>query len=272
MAKWDREISSAAKKEESNEVAILSEIGPSEWGYTDAKSVKERLDAIGKKKDIVVLLNTPGGDAFEGIAIYNLLREHQGKVTVNVLGLAASAGSIIAMAGDQIRMHEASQLMIHSAWGLVIGNKQDLRDLANVLDKLDASIAGLYADRTGIPTEKVKALMDAETWMNADEAVEEKFADIKVVTDEQKKKNSARADAVIAVTAMNAVGAMRAAGRVASVSMNAKRPDAVDILSLKSAYLARRATHGAYGSRAGRSNAGKAGPAAAAARNILLPE
>lgn len=268
MQKWDRDISAAAKKEESNEIAILSEIGPAEWGGIDAKTVKARLDAIGKK-DVVVLLNTPGGDAFEGIAIYNLLREHKGRVTVAVLGLAASAGSIIAMAGDQIRMHEASQLMIHSAWGLVAGNKNDLREFADTLDKMDAAMAGLYASRTGIPADKVKAMMDAETWMSAEEAVEAKFADI-IVADEKKKKNySARAEAVIAVEVMNAVSAMRAAGKVAAVSMSVKRPNAIDVLSIKSA--ASRATHGAHGLRRV-APAGNGSPAAAGHRNILLPE
>jgi ATP-dependent Clp protease protease subunit len=268
LQKWDRGLSLAAKKEESNEISILSEIGPSDWGGMDAKTVKQRLDAIGKK-DVVVQLNTPGGDAFEGIAIYNLLREHKGKVFINVLGLAASAGSIIAMAGDQIRMAEASQMMIHSSWGLVAGNKNDLRDFAATLDGLDSSIAQLYANRTGLPIEKVKAMMDAETWMSADQAVEHRFADIQVVTDEKKKKMSARAQSMIAVAADNAVGAMRAAMRVSFAFNSTTRPGSIDISRIKSDLA--RATHGAQRQKVAPRRA-TGFPDASGPKHILLPE
>lgn len=272
LGKWDRNLSLAAKKSEPGEIAILDEIGPSAYGLVDAKAVKTQLDAIGKR-DVVVQLNTPGGDAFEGVAIYNLLREHKGKVIINVLGLAASAGSIIAMAGDQIRMYDASQMMIHSAWGLVAGNKQDMRDFTALLEKLDDSVAQLYAERTGLPVEKVKAMMDAETWMNADEAVESKFADLKVVTDEKKKKASAHAGAVILAAASNVVDAMRAAGRLAAVSMSAKRPGAIDTTAFKSAdQIVRRALQGASSARRPAASAGNGFPVASGPKHILLPE
>jgi len=138
---------------------------------------------------VLVTINSPGGDAFEGIAIYNLLREHGGKVTVNVLGLAASAASIVAMAGDSIRMSEASMMMIHSSHGIVMGNQEDMREFADLLDKIDASVAGLYAARTGKPQNEVLDMMKKETWMDGENAVAYGFAD----SYEKKKKKAAAA-------------------------------------------------------------------------------
>src|SRR5690606_40681426 len=101
-------------------------------------------------QDITVRINSPGGDMFEGIAIYNLLRAHPAKVTVEGLGWAASAASIIAMAGDEIRMGLGSFMMVHTAWGIVIGNRHDMRDAATLFDRFDAAIADIYQARTGM--------------------------------------------------------------------------------------------------------------------------
>jgi phage terminase large subunit-like protein len=135
------------------------------------------LKAIGKAP-VLVTINSPGGDAFEGIAIYNLLREHQGKITCNVIGLAASAGSIIAMAGDEIRMGAAAMMMIHSSHGVVVGNQEDMREFADLLDSIDRAVAGLYAARTGKSEADVLELMKKETWMTGPEAVKAGFADV----------------------------------------------------------------------------------------------
>lgn len=190
-ARFDASIRSAAKAE--GEIEILGEIMDKEmaemFGGTSAKMVKDQLKAIGKAP-VLVTLNSPGGDAFEGIAIYNLLREHGGKVTVNVLGLAASAASIVAMAGDTIKMGEAAMLMIHSAHGIVIGNQEDMREFADLLDQIDDAGAGLYASRTGKPQAEILAMMRKETWMNGEEAVAAGFADAY----EKKKKAKALQD------------------------------------------------------------------------------
>lgn len=179
VARFDRSISlAAAAAPAENEIEILGEIGDSGWSdnFTTAKMVKDKLKLFGKA-DVRVVVNSPGGDAFEGIAIYNLLREHPGNVVVDVLGMAASAGSIIAMAGDQIRMGEAAFLMIHSAWGFVAGNQKDMRDLAEILDSIDQAVAGLYAARSGMKKDDVLALMQKETWMNAAQAIDSGMAD-----------------------------------------------------------------------------------------------
>lgn len=182
LARWDKNIRAA--KATGGEIAILGEIGDPMWGGISAGMVKEALAAIGNAP-VLVTLNSPGGDAFEGIAIYNVLRAHSAKVTVNVIGLAASAASVVAMAGDTVNMGEGAFIMIHSAWGLAAGNQQQLREFADVLNAIDQSIAGLYASRTGLTAEECLALMQAETWLPAEEAVAKGFADS--VTKDAKK-------------------------------------------------------------------------------------
>jgi len=192
IAKWDRTIK--LKKDDADdgvvEISIMGEIGPSDpfWGIdgVTANFVQDRLRAAAGAP-VRVVLNSPGGDAFEGIAIYNLLREHAGEVTTHVIGLAASAASIVAMAGDRIEMAEGAMMMIHSAWGLVMGNQNDMRQFADMLNKIDASVADVYARRSGQKTDAVMAMMEKETWMTAFEAVDEGFADVAVTSDKKKK-------------------------------------------------------------------------------------
>lgn len=187
VSRWDKRMA-AAKAD--GEITILGEIGESYWSdnFTTAKMVKDQLKALGKDP-VLVTINSPGGNAFEGVAIYNLLREHPGNVTVNVIGLAASAASIIAMAGDKVNMGEAAMLMIHSAWGIVGGNQEDMRAFADFLDAIDQSVAGLYAARTGMSSDDALELMRNETWMSAADAVAKGFAD--TVTKSKKGANAA---------------------------------------------------------------------------------
>lgn len=188
LARWDKTLHAATKSETFN-IDVMGEIGDSGWGgdFTTAAMVKAQLSAAGKGP-VTVTVNSPGGDAFEGIAIYNLLREHPGAVTVNVLGLAASAASIIAMAGDKIQIGEAAFLMIHSGWGVVMGNRNDMREFAAILDQLDNSVAGLYARRSGLPADQILAMMEKETWMGGAEAVKLGFADVAIADDKKKAK------------------------------------------------------------------------------------
>jgi ATP-dependent Clp protease protease subunit len=102
------------------------------------------------RSDVTVNINSPGGDFFEGIAIYSLLREHPHNVTVKVMGLAASAASIIAMAGDKIEISDIGFLMVHNAWALAVGNRHDMREAADTLEPFDDAMAGLYAARAGV--------------------------------------------------------------------------------------------------------------------------
>lgn len=155
------------------EVRIYDDIG---WMGTSAKSFADELSAV-DADEIRLHLNSPGGDAWDGIAIYNALRAHPAKVVVTVDALAASAASVIAMAGDTVRMNRGAQLMIHDAWGLVIGNASDMQDAASMFDKLSDSLAGIYAARAGGTVDDWRKAMGTETWYTAAEAVDSGLAD-----------------------------------------------------------------------------------------------
>lgn len=178
LAKW-AERPLAAEADDPNTISIYDVIGEDLWtggGFT-AKRMAGALRSVGSTP-VAVKINSPGGDLFEGIAIYNLLREHPAKVTVSVMGWAASAASIIAMAGDEIRMGLGTFMMVHNAWGMVIGNRHDMRDAATLFDGFDGAIADIYEARTGLKRTQVEALMDAETFMGPSEAVKNGFADL----------------------------------------------------------------------------------------------
>lgn len=163
------------------EIIVYEQIGATWWsdsGVT-AKNVKQRVDTAGAFSQIALRINSPGGDAFEGVAILNLLRSLGKPVDVFVDGIAASAASIIAMAGDTITMGSGAMMMIHNAWSVVAGNAQQLTKEAVTLAAVDQSIAQTYVDRTGQPLATVKSMMDEETWMGADECVEKGFATAK---------------------------------------------------------------------------------------------
>ncbi len=174
--RWEPEICARSSDGDAS-ISIYDAIGEN-WEGTGvtAKRISAALRSIGAGKDVVVNVNSPGGDFFEGVAIYNLLREHQGKVTVRVLGLAASAASVIAMAGDEIQMGEGSFLMIHNAWAVAVGNRHDMTDTAAVLAPFDAAMAKLYAAQAGISESAAAMLMDKETWIGAQQAVDDGFA------------------------------------------------------------------------------------------------
>lgn len=175
VERWEPGVHAGASSDAT--LSILDVIGEG-WDGTGvtAKRIGAALRAIGHR-DVVVDINSPGGDFFEGVAIYNQLRAHPGKVTVRVLGLAASAASVIAMAGDDIQMGDGAFMMIHNAWAVAIGNRHDLADVAAQLAPFDAAMADLYAQRTGITATKAAQLMDEETWMNTAAAVASGFAD-----------------------------------------------------------------------------------------------
>lgn len=177
LAKWS-EQPLAAESDNPNTISIYDVIGHDSWtgeGFT-AKRMAAALRSIGNN-EVMVNINSPGGDMFEGIAIYNLLREHPAKVTVQVMGWAASAASIIAMAADEIRMGLGSFMMVHNAWGVVIGNRHDMRQAATLFDGFDNAIVDIYEARTGAERKAIETLMDAETFMGARDAVKQGFAD-----------------------------------------------------------------------------------------------
>lgn len=158
---------------DSSVVRIYDEIGF--WGVTAADFARD-LEAIASPK-IEVQINSPGGNVFDGIAIYNTLRTHPAKITTRVDGLAASAASVIAQAGDRRVMVQASQMMIHEAWGAAIGPADELREFADLLDQQNDVLASIYATRAHKPAEEFRALMAAETWLTDQAAVDLGLAD-----------------------------------------------------------------------------------------------
>lgn len=160
----------------SADVYIYDEIGESWWGGIAPKALIDEITAL-DVDDLNVYINSPGGAAWDGIAIMNALRRHKAKVHVTVDALAASAASMIAMAGDRITMNRGGQLMIHDASGGVYGNAKFLEETAEILHKLSNSYADTYAARAGGSRESWRALMEAETWYTAEEAVEAGLAD-----------------------------------------------------------------------------------------------
>ncbi len=185
LERWDPGLRAAATSEDPQSISILEVIGQDFWtgeGVT-AKRISGALRNIGAKNPVTVNINSPGGDYFEGLAIYNLLREHQGEVTVKVMGLAASAASVIAMAGDRIEIARAGFLMIHNTITGVWGNRNDMRDVADTLEPIDAALADLYAVRTGNDLKDMAKLMDKESWIGGSQAVDQGFADSLLAAD-----------------------------------------------------------------------------------------
>lgn len=177
LSRWDNSIA-AEKDEKTPSIDIFDMIG-SDWfgdGFT-AKRMSAALRSIGEETDVIININSPGGDIFEAATIYNLIAQHKGNVKINILGLAASAASVIAMAGDTVTISKLGFLMIHNAWSVVMGNKDDLREAADVLEQFDASILAAYAARVTLDEKKLVKMMNDETWIGADDALEFGFAD-----------------------------------------------------------------------------------------------
>jgi ATP-dependent Clp protease protease subunit len=177
-----------------NVITMFGAIGEDYWSDTPitAKKVAAQLRAIGDRP-VEVQVNSPGGDMFEGIAIYNVLREHPQDISVKVMGMAASAASIIAMAGNTVEIGAASFIMIHNCWVLAIGNRHDMAETAAFLGPFDQAMADLYAQRTGSPVADVQKWMDAETFMSGSMAIERGFADTMLSADQVTVDEDAKA-------------------------------------------------------------------------------
>jgi len=174
MKKWFEIIDKAERAE----VWIYEEIGEDFWsgGGITAKGFQKELSDI-KASQIDLHINSPGGLVFDGITIFNLLKQHPANVTTYIDGLAASIASVIALAGDRVIMAENALFMIHKASGMVYGNSDDMRDFAEKLDKVNSSIATTYISKTKKDEKEIDNLMSAETWLTADEALEMGFVD-----------------------------------------------------------------------------------------------
>ncbi|WP_404935750.1 head maturation protease, ClpP-related [Paraburkholderia fungorum] len=158
------------------EIRIYDEIGF--WG-TDAKTFIAQLDtAAAGAAELIVAVNSPGGDVFDAFAIYNALRRYAGKVTARVDGVAASAAGLVVMAGDQVVMPENAMLMIHNPWTIALGTAADLRSTADMMDKARDGILAAYRRKSGQTDDELTAMMDAETWLTALEAQSLGFCDV----------------------------------------------------------------------------------------------
>lgn len=182
MERWNGGIKAA--KSDDNSISVFDVIGADWYGDgVTASRIAAALRSIGGA-DVTVNINSPGGDMFEGLAIYNLLREYEGKVTVKVLGLAASAASIIAMAGDEVQIGRGAFLMIHNCWVCAMGNRHDLQQIAADMVPFDKAMNDIYSARTGLDAATIDAMMDAETYIGGSDAVEKGFADRLLAADE----------------------------------------------------------------------------------------
>jgi ATP-dependent Clp protease protease subunit len=171
-----KNYSMQAKGNKKAEIAIYQEIG-GYWDGVSAKQFAEDLKGLGDIDEINLRMNSPGGEVFEGITIYNVLKNHKARVIVDIDGLAASIASVIAMAGDEIRMADNALMMIHDAWGFAVGTADDMRKTADTMDKVNGTIIGTYVKRTSKEEAKIIDMMHAETWMTAKEAKENGFID-----------------------------------------------------------------------------------------------
>lgn len=159
------------------EVSIYDYIAPPGWGGHSAKDFAAQLKSLGAISSLTIRINSPGGDVFEGQAIYSQLKAHKARKTVYVDGLAASIASIIAMAGDEVLMPENAMMMIHDPSSAVWGTAEEMKKLAETLDKVKSTLVSVYARKTGLSHEEVGVMMADETWMTAEEAVSKGFAD-----------------------------------------------------------------------------------------------
>lgn len=162
-----------ATSETTADIYIYDEIGG--WGIS-ARRFTEDLIALGNLSHINLHIHSPGGEVFEGIAIYNQLKNHNASITVYIDGLAASMASVIAMVGDEVIMPTNAMMMIHKPWGVSWGDADDMRDYADLLDKVENVLIPAYMEKTGKTKEELEAMLSEETWLTAEECVEHGFA------------------------------------------------------------------------------------------------
>lgn len=166
-----------AKDEDEAEVLIYDDIGKSFFGEgVSAEEFVADLKEI-EASTLNVRINSVGGQVFEGLAIHNALARHPARVVTHVDGIAASIASIVALAGEEVRMAENAFMMVHNPHGIVMGNAEDMREMAGTLDKIAGSMRGIYGRRTGKDEPTIRGWMDEETWFNAEEAIEAGLVD-----------------------------------------------------------------------------------------------
>ncbi len=194
MDKFWRWVINEAGEEVVRTLHLEGYIAESSWFDDDItpKQFKAELHGDGQMEDdIIVKIHSPGGDCFAAAQIYNMLKEYPGRVSVHVDGLAASAASVIAMAGDEVCVFPLSVIMIHNPAMLIAGEVADLQVGINLISEVKESIINAYQKKTGLSRAKVSHVMDAETWMSAYKAIELKFADNILYENQPTDENSA---------------------------------------------------------------------------------
>ena len=172
-----RAIRNWVKNEEGRTLYFDGYIAQDSWFDDDITPKQFKSELTNSEGDIVVWLNSPGGDVFAASQIYNMLKEYDGKVTVKIDGIAASAASVIAMAGSEILMSPVAMMMIHNPATVIFGEASDLQSGIDMLSEVKESIINAYEQKTSLPRNKISKMMDAETWFSAQKAVELGFAD-----------------------------------------------------------------------------------------------
>jgi ATP-dependent Clp endopeptidase proteolytic subunit ClpP len=176
---WNKPIDKAdwykieALSEDSTEVMIYDVIG---WPFNDAGEIIRALAGI-NTKTVTVRINSPGGDVFDAMAIFNALQSHKSKIITRIESLAASAASFIALAGKEVQAYQNAMVMIHDPWVLAAGNQYDLREIADILEKISGNMVDIYSQNSKVGKKEIREMLKAETWFTAKEAREKGFVD-----------------------------------------------------------------------------------------------
>lgn len=187
-------VKNEGELESTRTLFLNGEISDETW-YGDEVTPQLFKDELNSDSgDITVWINSPGGDVFAAAQIYNMLRDYKGHVTVKIDGLAASAASVIAVAGDTVLVSPVAMMMIHNPATLAMGNTKDMEAAIAMLNEVKESILNAYVDKTGLSRNKLSKMMDDETWFNAKKAVELGFADKVLFAAEEKPKKKPEED------------------------------------------------------------------------------
>lgn len=177
---------SMSASETKAEITIYGAIGESIWEDSiSAKMISEELKKLpASVKEISIRMNSPGGSVFDGMTIYERLKQHKAKKIVYIDGLAASIASIIALAGDEIVIGEGAMMMIHKPMSGLFGNSDELLKMVDILDKIESQMVSIYAKRTGLSRNEIATMLSKETWLTCDECLDMCFADKKIEASE----------------------------------------------------------------------------------------
>ena len=191
---WQNQTDKTNPEQTNRTLFLNGTIADESWYDDDVTPQLFKNDLYAESGDVTVWLNSPGGDCVAAAQIYNMLKEYPGNITIKIDGIAASAASLIAMAGDEVLMSPVSMMMIHNPLTMAVGNADDMQKAAAMLDEVKDSIINAYELKTGLTRAKLSHLMDDETWMNAVTAVDLGFADGILYRDSDKKDEKTEDD------------------------------------------------------------------------------